>query len=81
MFDHDGWVVIDSVKPDVKSLLKADISTSGGANITGAPLAVLARPFNNGGSLLYTSFHYEAQETSEDVIEMLRMFLLRIGQN
>ncbi len=80
VFDHDGWVVIDSVKQDVKVLLKADVSNSQGP-VSDAPLAILAKPFNSGGMLFYTSFHYEAQATSEDVIEMLRMFLLRIGQN
>lgn len=80
VFDHEGWVVIDSVKGSVKVLLSADAQTSTG-EVYSSPIALLANPVQNGGQLLYTSFHYEAQATSDDVIKILKMFLLRIAQN
>ncbi len=80
-FDHSHWAVIDSVKSSVKALLVGDVLTVNGDSVKSAPLSIITRMQDNGGSVFYTSFHYEAQETSEDMIEMLRMFLLRIGQN
>ena len=77
-FDHDGWVIIDSVTLDIDVLLRGKVSELGDKP---APLAIMAVPFNNGGMLLYTSFHYEAQSTNEDMLNILRMYLLRIGQH
>lgn len=80
-FDKEGWVMIDSVKTGINVLIQADVVDIAGFSVNNSPLSFITRPINNGGSVLYTSFHYEAQETNEDMLKVLTFYLIRIGQD
>lgn len=66
-YDLGSWVVIDGASADATTLLRSDghISISGGRVLTNEALAVSFQPETGSGLVIYTTFHNEAQITSD----------------
>jgi hypothetical protein len=72
-FDLESWVVMDSVAGDTKVLLRGPAKLLDGSTLADRPLAV---QFGSGtGRVTYTSFHNEAQTTSDMDILLEQMLL------
>jgi hypothetical protein len=72
-FDLESWVVMDSAAGDTKVLLRGPAKLLDGSTLADRPFAV---QFGSGaGRVTYTSFHNEAQSTSDMEILLEQMLL------
>jgi len=81
-FNYDAWAVISSVSSDATVLLEGDFVYKDGADhieLHDAPLAVVFEVGDRGGKVIFTSFHTEAQFTT-DVQRMIDFLVLQFGQ-
>lgn len=77
-YDLSGWVVIESVSPDVTTHVTGDYYNDFGILIKGAPLLV-SFPYGK-GKVIYTTFHNERQITDE-VAKILEYLVLKVTHN
>ena len=79
-FDLDMWAVLESVGPDVDTLLQARVTVTdiwgGGSTIPEAPIA--ARFSIGEGQVLYTAFHNEHAATTLDMTDILEEIILSL---
>lgn len=81
-FNYDAWAVMESVSSDATVLLEGDFIYKDGADhleMHDAPLAVVFSVGDKGGKVIFTSFHTEAQFTT-DVQRMIDFLVLQFGQ-
>ncbi|MFC1610767.1 carboxypeptidase-like regulatory domain-containing protein [Myxococcota bacterium] len=82
-YDLSGWAVIDEVSPQAQVFVRGDARVStdryggGTASLEDKPLFVGFRPFVGGGLVIYTTFHYHSQPSTQ-MIEVLRFMIFQL---
>ncbi len=81
-YNYDAWAVIEGVGSGTDVLLEGDFVYKDGADhvgVTDAPISVIFGAGDRGGKVIYTTFHTEAQFTT-DVQNTIDYLVLQFGQ-